>query len=164
MYEALGLLCVLFGSVFSALGLNLIRASGLHEKHRPCHRRSRNIAGLFLVTVVNTSLDSIAFAFVPVSVIAPFGGIAMVVSALIAHSGKLGFREHLDRVQWSALCVVVLCVGVIGGVGPRPPPETNSTVLFAEFDSPPFVAYQVVWGLAVALSYGLVYSLSLIHI
>jgi len=154
----LGLLCVFIGSVFSAIGLNLIRASGLRENHRPFYRRPRYLGGLFLVTVVNTSLDSVAFAFVPVSVIAPFGGVAMVVSALIARSGKMGFREYLDWFQWVALGVVVVSVGLIGGLGPKPPPQIDSAVLFAEFDAPPFVAYQVVWGVAVAVSYSVVYS------
>ena len=146
VYFYFGLLSVFVGSVFSAVGMNLLKASSKVEKTRPLHRRWRFLLGIFLTTVVNTSLDAYAFAFVPVSVIAPFGGVCVVTSALIAYKGCITERELLDRLQWTCLLAIMGGVSLVGTFGPRPLPVTNATVILEGFEKPSFVVYQAVWG------------------
>lgn len=71
---------------------------------------------------------------------------------MLAHRGVFGPREVLDRFQWACLATIFGDVGLVGGFGPRPPPVTNSTIIFEDFGNAGFVWYQVVWG---ALALGL---------
>ena len=146
VYFYFGLLSVFVGSVFSAVGMNLLKASSKLEKMRRLHHRWRFWLGIFLTSVVNTSLDAYAFAFVPVSVIAPFGGVCVVTSALIAYKGCITERELLDRLQWMCLLAIMGGVCLVGTFGPRPLPVTNATIILEGFEKPSFVVYQAVWG------------------
>lgn len=146
LYGFIGLGAVAVGAISSAVGLNLLKWSAVLERGLPIYKRRRFMAGIFLTTIFNTALDTFAFSFVAVSVIAPFGGLCVVVAAMLAHRGVFGPREVLDRFQWACLAAIFGGVGLVGGFGPRPPPVTNSTIIFEDFGNAGFVWYQVVWG------------------
>jgi hypothetical protein len=133
--------------------MNLLKSSAVVEKSLHCLQRRRFFLGIFLTTVFNTTLDTFAFSFLSVSVIAPFGGLCIVTSAMLAHKGVFGPKETLDRTQWVFLLSIFCGVGLVGGFGPRPPPVTNATAIFEDFDNVGFICYQSVWIIITASAY-----------
>ena len=92
-----GILLACMGACTSGFGMNLMKASSRLEAHRPLHKRYRWILGASLACYVNTSLDIVAFALAPLSLIAPIGGLTIVVSVLVARLGIVdGVKETVS--------------------------------------------------------------------
>ena len=138
-----GILLASIGACTSGLGMNLMKASSRLESHRPLWRRYRWIAGVALACWVNTALDTVAFALAPLSVIAPIGGLTIVVSVMLARCGWAGEREPVVPTQWVAIGAVVGGVAVVDLYGPHPDPQFNTTEVLQHFYKEGFVAYQV---------------------
>lgn len=153
VYSTIGIVAVCIGAMSAAVGVNLIKSSAILEAHKPLCSRRRLVVGTLLTTVFNSTLDAFAYSFVPVSVIAPFGGTCVVISALLARAGAFGPKETLSILQWISVAAVFVSVALVGVFSPRPAPITNATVIFASFDEPAFVAYQVLWGCVSSVAY-----------
>ena len=67
----------------------------------------------FIFLVVNaTVLDLIAYGLIPLAIIAPFAGLTMVFSLILAVSGLLHERESLSITQGFAALLVIIGVVV----------------------------------------------------
>lgn len=84
---AVGIILATIGAVTSGIGMNLMKASSKLEVDRPWYCRPRLLIGVSLAAWINTSLDSVAFALAPLSIIAPIGGVTIVASVLFARIG-----------------------------------------------------------------------------
>ena len=138
-----GIALATVGACTSGLGMNLLRASSKLEQTRPWYKRYRFWIGASLATFVNTTLDSIAFALTPLSVIAPIGGVTIVVSVLLARCGFAGETERVTRIQWVSILAIVLGVVLIDIYGPSPEPEFDTELVLQNFNKPSFIIYNV---------------------
>ena len=114
------------GCFSSALGFQLMKLSSTVEAGIPLYRAPRWLAGFFLLAVVQTLADAISLSFLPLSVVAPFAGLTICFTLLLASSGLFGEAEELSRVDLAgALCVLmgVACVSTFA-----PHPEEEQTV------------------------------------
>ena len=137
-----GILLASVGACVSGLGMNLMKASSRLEYDRPLYRRYRWIMGISLACWVNTALDTVAFALAPLSVIAPIGGLTIVVSVMLARCGWAGERELVVPAQWVAIGAVVGGVAVVDVYGPHPDPQFNTSEVLQHFHNEGFVTYQ----------------------
>ena len=122
--------------------MNMMKASKRLEGHKPLCRRYRWMVGISLACWVNTSLDVVAFALAPLAIIAPIGGITIVVSVLLARFGWAGEREYVVPAQWVAIGAVVGGVAVVDVYGPHPDPQFNTSEVLQHFHQQSFVGYQ----------------------
>ena len=138
-----GMLLATIGACVSGLGMNMMKASYRLEAHKPLCRRYRWLVGISLACWVNTSLDVIAFALAPLALIAPIGGVTIVVSVVLARFGWAGKREEVAPAQWVAIAAVVSGVAVVDVYGPHPDPQFNTSQVLQHFHEQSFVGYQV---------------------
>lgn len=131
----------------------MIKASTRLESHKPLWRRYRWLIGVSLACWVNTSLDIVAFALAPLALIAPIGGLTIVVSVLLARAGFAGEREQVSNPQWVAIGAVIGGVAVVDMYGPHPEPDFNTSVVFEHFHNDGFVAYQLLALAVVVFAY-----------
>ena len=127
-----GLAIMVFSCISSAAGLLLLKASAEREADRPWYRRYRWMAGFGGVAVLATLLNIGAYALLPMAVIAPFAGLTIVVTLLLASTGLLVDTEEMSAQEVLAAVVILLGVGlasVCGGGGV--PPSDNPDVLAA---------------------------------
>ena len=130
-----------------------MKASHRLERHKPLYRRWRWCVGLSLACWVNTCLDLVAFALAPLSIIAPIGGITIVVSVVLARLGCAGEREHVVPAQWVAIGAVVGGVAVVDVYGPHPDPNFNTSEVLVHFRDRSFVSYQLLTAAVVLFMY-----------
>lgn len=152
----LGLALATIGAFTSGLGMNLMKASARFEKDLPWYRRPKLIVGMSLASFINTSLDCVAFALTPLSLIAPLGGVTIVASVFFARMGvgHSGEREYVSAAQWMAIFLVVGGVGVVDSFGPHPDPVLNTTQVLDHFHQTPWALYELVTAVAVLATYG----------
>lgn len=131
------------GACVSGLGMNLIKASSRLEYGRPLWRQYRRLAGISLACWVNTALDTVAFALAPLSVIAPIGGLTIVVSVVLAWYGWAGERELVVPAQWVAIGAVVGGVAIVDVYGPHPDPQFNTSGVLQHFHKGGGAWYQL---------------------
>jgi hypothetical protein len=117
------------------------------------YRRYRWMIGISLACWVNTGLDVVAFALAPLALIAPIGGLTIVVSVLLARAGMAGEREFVRSSQWVAIAAVVGGVAVVDVYGPHPGPHFNTSVVLDHFHNEGFIAYQAFTVSAVVFMY-----------
>ena len=91
----LGLLAIVTGCFSSALGFQLMKLSSVVEAGVPLYRAPRWLAGFFLLAVVQTLADALSLSFLPLSVVAPFAGLTICFTLLLASSGLFGEPEQL---------------------------------------------------------------------
>lgn len=144
MWYEIGIGLVVLGSVSGGLGFNLISKSSRTEVDQPLWRRPLLATGLFLSTVVNTAMDLISYALVPLSTIAPLGGVAIVAAAGFSALGISGEKEPITKAKVLGIGCVVSGIAAVSVFGPRP----ASTILdvgaaFHAFAAPPFFTYNI---------------------
>ena len=106
----IGMQLVLLGCFCSAVGLVLIKHSTNVEADKPMLTRKFWLAG-FVFLVVNASIiDVFAFSLAPITLIAPFTGVTIVITSWLASTGLLYVKESLD--MWDATSTAVTLVGV----------------------------------------------------
>ncbi|CAE7394596.1 unnamed protein product [Symbiodinium necroappetens] len=95
---------VLAGLVVGTCGMHLIRTSEL--KSQSGHFTEGRIcfaAGMFLNMILGPALDVSGYAFAPASVIAPFTGLNIIISAMIA---PLTLGEELTNCRYIGILIV----------------------------------------------------------
>jgi len=104
----------------AASGLLLIKSSGLVEADRPFLRRPRWMVGFFLLAGMASGLDMVAYNLLPLSLVAPFAGVTLILTLFLASTGLLCEAEPLSRVELFAAAVVAAGVGLTSYFGPHP--------------------------------------------
>ena len=93
---AFGLCFVLAGTTSVAVGLHLWKWSHETEAELPLLRRKKWWLGLFFGCILLLICDTISYALLPLSLIAPFGGLPILISASLSAGGQPndGPRAH----------------------------------------------------------------------
>ena len=150
---ALGTLMATIGAITSGFGMNLIRSSSKIERSKPWYCRRRLLIGIALACLINTFLDCVAFAIMPLAIIAPIGGVTIVSSVLFARCGLSGETQRFTYTQ--AVCVAIIVCGVAGVAifGPHPAPVVNVHQTVHRIHNDSFVIYQIITISALAIVY-----------
>ena len=138
----LGVSLISIGCLSSAIGLLAMKWSATVEADRPLHRRVRWWFGFLFLVVNATAIDVVAFGITPLSLIAPFAGLTIVFTALLASTGWLHVREALSPADVACIAVVLLGVTLVSVYGPHPADELPLSQMMQNFLHPQFVAFS----------------------
>ncbi|KAL1521069.1 hypothetical protein AB1Y20_022624 [Prymnesium parvum] len=127
----LGLLAIVTGCFSSALGFQLMKLSSVMEASLPLYGAPRWLAGFFLLAVVQTLADALSLSFLPLSVVAPFAGLTICFTLLLASSGLFGEPEELSRSDLVGALCVLLGVASVSVFSPHPAEEQTVDELAA---------------------------------
>ena len=108
------------------MGFLLMKQSALLEDNRPWYRRWRWFAGFLCLLVLQTGCDAVSLTLLPLSVVAPFAGLTIVFSLLLASSGACGRAESLSTSDMVGAGVTI--VGVCGVSAFAPHSGAESTL------------------------------------
>ena len=110
MLTSVALALIPVGCLASALGLLLMKSSTELHAHLPAYRSWRWLLGFLFLGVLATLVDVTVLGVLPLSVVAPFAGLTIVFSLLLAASGALATRERLRAVD--ASCCALIITGI----------------------------------------------------
>lgn len=114
-----GMVLALVGCFSSAIGLVLMKHSAMTEADLPFFRRRFSIMG-FIFLIINAALiDVIAFALAPLSLLAPFSGVTIVITSWLASSGVLFVHESIDLYDVVSTAVTLVGVLLASSYGPH---------------------------------------------
>jgi hypothetical protein len=148
---ALGLVLMVLGTVSSGLGmLCLKRANSMAGG--PWYRNGWFWGGIMLFTVTAAGLDVIVFAITPLSLIAPFAGLTIVVSFFLASFGCCGVKETPSNFTLVAIVLITLGVTICSIFGPKSDGSLHPAKLQRLFDLHP-------WAYVLSVSGGFVFGL-----
>jgi len=134
----LGLALMVVGTIASALGmLSLKRAHGPAFASIPWYRNSWFWMGIFLFVVTAAGLDIIVFGITPLSLIAPFAGLTIVVSFVFATIGVCGVRETPTKTSLVAVALITAGVTICSIFGPHDNGTLEPAELTRLFNSNP---------------------------
>ena len=140
-----GVFLIPIGCASSASGLLLMKASVMEAPELPAYKNMRWLLGFFLLGVVATSVDVTVLGMLPLSVVAPFAGLTIVFSLLLASSGLItGQKEQLGRSDLGAIFLVLCGVTLVSAFGPHSDEAPSLAVLVAAFLRPRFAAFVLV--------------------
>ena len=125
----IGMVLVFVGCCCSAVGLILLKHSTNVEEHLPLHRRPFWAVGVVFLIVNASVIDVIAFSLAPLTLVAPFSGVTIVLATWLASSGMLFVKETVDThdIISTALALVGVPITVpITAPNPRPTPNPSS--------------------------------------
>lgn len=141
---ALGLGLQVFSTIGSCIGLLVQKLSADVEQGLPVWRRWRFWLGFALNAVSKAVFTNLAVLLLPLSVIAPFSGLSIVINAILAHAGCVpGVKERMGCVEWAATALIMVSVGVVAFAGSAHSEEHMDVVarLSEAFLQPPFIAF-----------------------
>ena len=157
-----GIALIVLSCISSATGLLLLKSSAEREAELPVLQRYRWMAGFTGVAVVATLLNIGAYAILPMAVIAPFAGLTIVVTLLLASTGVLLDPETMSAREILAAVIILVGVGlssVCGGASQHasadPDVDAMNAYLASRYRDPlvvlllcAFIALPVVFFLA----------------
>ena len=120
----------------------------------PIYRNRKWLAGFFLLGIVATIVEVSVLAVLPLSLVAPFAGLTIVFSLILASTGLLytpGEQETLSRTDWSCIGLVLLGVTLVSSFGPHDSGAPPLAELVAAFARPRFPMFVSVGALAAAV-------------
>ena len=142
---ALGIAIIITGCASSSIGLALMKQSSEVERDLPCHSRWRWMLGFIFLVVNATVLVLIEYGLIPLAIIAPFAGLTMVFSLILAVSGLLHERESLSITQGFAALLVIIGVVVASHFGPHSSANVDSMdEILRDFHDGHFLAFAAV--------------------
>ena len=130
-------------SVSSAVAMTLIRSSSVSESPLPYYLQTRWLLGTLMLTVLNPFLDAGAYALAPLALIAPLGGLTLLISVLMARFGFAGVQETPTLVQWMFFVGICASIGMSSAAGPHENVNTDLLVIDARFTQAPFWPWYV---------------------
>lgn len=122
------------GCACSALGLLLIKSAAPAGCLSP-----RWALGFLLLGVCATAVDVVVLKLLPLSIIAPFAGLTIVFSMLIASTGVLFPPELMSQRDLLSTLVVVLGLAIIGASSPPSGDTPSVTEITRALSSGTFV-------------------------
>ena len=135
---ALGLCLMVLGTFGSSFGLICMKRSDA-VKDLPWYKNGYFWGGLFLFGVTAALLDVIVFSITPLALIAPFSGLTIAVTFVIAYLGCCGVREQPSRSMLVAVVLVVCGVTICSIFGPKTDGEIYPQKLQVTFDTHPWL-------------------------
>jgi hypothetical protein len=89
----IGVGLVVLGCACAATGLTLMKSSTIHEGEKPFCFRWRWLVGFGFLGILTTVIDVYVLGILPLSVVAPFAGLTIVIALLITGTGCLADAE-----------------------------------------------------------------------
>ena len=86
-------------------------------------------------------IDVVALALAPLSLVAPFSGVTIVIASWLASSGLVFVKETLDWWDTTSTCIALVGVTVTSIFGSHASPVYSAADLYAYFSKPAFQAY-----------------------
>ena len=114
-----GIALIPFGCFSSSLGLLLMKSAAEEESDRPLVLSPRWLLGFVMLGIVATAVDVIVLGILPLSVVAPFAGLTIVFSLLLARTGWLCAKEMLSWADVKSIGLVLAGVTLVSAFGPR---------------------------------------------
>ena len=137
----LGVGLLVVGCLSSSLGMLCMKLSSKVEADRPFWRRPRWAIGFLLLVVTATAVDLVAFGMLPLSMIAPFAGLTIAFSLLLAASGLLGAPEPLQGRDIACMALILAGITIVSTYGPHTSAELGYEELLANFTNRGFMAF-----------------------
>ena len=142
----LGIIIILCAQLSSSIGILFLKRSTDIETNLPVWKRWRLMLGLLNTVVILAITDTWAFAIMPLSMIAPFAGLTIVLTALLSATGWFGIKETLTLVDMGATALVLVGVTIVSVFGPDSDFEPTLADIPGLFAQPQFIAYGSVTG------------------
>lgn len=114
-----GVALIPVGCASSSLGLLLMKSAAEEESDRPLVLSPRWLLGFVMLGIVATVVDVIVLGILPLSVVAPFAGLTIVFSLLLARTGWLCAKEMLSWADIKSIGLVLAGVTLVSAFGPR---------------------------------------------
>jgi len=138
----IGMSMALAGCVCSAVGLVLMKHSTNTESNKPFHLRTFWWLG-FIFLIVNASvIDVVAFSLAPLTLVAPFTGVTIVLTSWLAWSGVLFVKESLDNKDVMSTAVTLFGVLMTTFFGPHVNDAYDTDTLSSALSKFPFHVYS----------------------
>ena len=115
----IGMILVFLGCCCSAVGLILLKHSTNVEEHLPLHRRPFWAVGVVFLIVNASVIDVIAFSLAPLTLVAPFSGVTIVLTTWLASSGMLFVKETVDTHDMISTALALVGVTITTSFGPH---------------------------------------------
>ena len=143
--RASGMLLIPVGCLCSATGLLLMKGAADDRPDLPPWRNPRWLFGFALLGVLATAVEVLVLGVLPLSVVAPFAGLTIVFSLLIASSGLLAVpAERLSRADAACIALVLLGVTLVSAFGPHDSGAVTLPVLLAAYTRARFAGFVAV--------------------
>ena len=111
------------------------RAHGPAFATMPWYKNTWFWGGICLFVAVAAGLDVVVFAITPLSLIAPFAGLTIVVSFIFATVGCCGVRETPSRTSIVAVILITFGVTICSIFGPHDNGTLEPAQLTVTFDT-----------------------------
>ena len=115
----LGLLLQVVGCTFAATGLAFMKLSTEKDGDMPMILRWRWWIGFLFLAILATVVEGFVLTLVPLTIVAPFAGLTILLSMLIAASGCISARVPLGVESYSGGVLTVVGVGLVALFGPN---------------------------------------------
>ncbi|EOD19841.1 hypothetical protein EMIHUDRAFT_458663 [Emiliania huxleyi CCMP1516] len=163
--QSLGVGLAALSALISTFALLIMKHSADVEKGLPlrpsCKHpwRKRWWIGFIMNTGSELGISTFALMFVPMTVIAPVNGSAVIFSALVARLGWVSdriyritqVREYLSYLEWLALLIAVTGIVLCAVFGPSPENTLPLPEVQEQFSGAPFLALAIPAGVYVVL-------------
>jgi len=150
----IGMQLALLGCFSSAVGLVLIKHSTSVESDKPLLKRKYWLMGIVFLIVNASVIDVFAFSLAPITLIAPFTGVTIVITSWLASSGVLFVKEELDVWDATSTGITLAGVTVTSIYGPHSSDAPDATEALKYFLAPDFLACVVFLLAGLALAWG----------
>ena len=97
-----GLTLQVVGCLFSAIGLAFMKLSSEIDGARPMILRWRWWLGFMFLAVLATAIEGVVLTLVPLTIVAPFAGLTILFSMLLANAGCISARVPLRGLRAAA--------------------------------------------------------------
>lgn len=103
----------------SALGMLLMKHSAAAEDDVPLYKRKWWALGLLSMGALPLPINMMALSLAPISLLAPFGGLTIIFSLLLARHGFLSVHETVSIAQVFAVGIVIVGMVLVSVFGPQ---------------------------------------------
>jgi len=129
----IGLGPTVLGCILSSLGMLFMKHSSSTQITLRWLRAAWWLAGFLFLVLLPLPLNMVTFSMTPISVAAPFGGLTILFSLVLARCGVLSVREHISWKQQQAVGLLLLGVVVECVFGPHANKEISLEDVHAVF-------------------------------
>lgn len=142
--DALGMGMGVVAVVVTNIALLIQKHSSNVERGKPLYKRWRFWIGFVVNAAAEIGLSGPASLFAPLVLLAPLGGVGVVVNALLARFGCVcGIKEALSFTEWFATFSIMCGVILVAVSGPGGHSEVVLDELPALFSQPIFLAFII---------------------
>ena len=134
----IGVGLVVLGCACAATGLTLMKSSTIHEGEKPFCFRWRWLVGFGFLGILTTVIDVYVLGILPLSVVAPFAGLTIVIALLITGTGCLADAEPVSLSDLVGVALILLGVTLVSVFGPAASHPVTEQEVMDDFQKPGF--------------------------